>query len=233
MFWNKKPASNAQAAGACAKALYNHCYGMLKDAHGVRVEDLVSAVASIVGERCIEAAGDFNPRQHTFPPGQAVLSTKANELMCGDAELSEAPSTSIFGTLRDEVLKHGYTLAEFPALKSVFETYVGGVGTDRRWGYVPLSVPAEHFPRIMPLRVTYESRRKVDEIIAPVGADVHLRLLTVNFALAQVLVAVAGAIDHRLVLTLALETINGMSKTAPMTDEAMAKVQAEAQVKKP
>jgi hypothetical protein len=35
---------------------------------------------------------------------------------------------------------------------------------------------------------------------------------------------VRDAIDHKIVLALALEMINGMAKTAPMTAEAMAAV---------
>lgn len=48
-----------------------------------------------------------------------------------------------------------------------------------------------------------------------------LRIATES--LAEILVMVASAIDHRLALTLAIETVNGMSKTAPMTEKAMQK----------
>jgi hypothetical protein len=34
-------------------------------------------------------------------------------------------------------------------------------------------------------------------------------------------------LDRRIAITLALETVNGMAKTAPMTDAAMAKLKAE------
>jgi hypothetical protein len=45
----------------------------------------------------------------------------------------------------------------------------------------------------------------------------HAGILT----LAGVLIAVQNAIDKKIALLLALETVNGMAKTATMTDEAM------------
>ena len=37
---------------------------------------------------------------------------------------------------------------------------------------------------------------------------------------------VRQAIDHRIAIALVLETVNGMAKTAPMTDEALRKASA-------
>jgi len=58
MFWRKKTDPIPLVAETCARALYDYLLTSLQDKKGVRVEDLVTAAAAIVGERCIEAAGD-------------------------------------------------------------------------------------------------------------------------------------------------------------------------------
>ena len=60
MFWRKKPPPpSAPDARAYARPLVDLVVGKIKDARGVRVEDLISALAAIAAERCIEAAGNF------------------------------------------------------------------------------------------------------------------------------------------------------------------------------
>jgi hypothetical protein len=61
----------------------------------------------------------------------------------------------------------------------------------------------------------------VDEILYPVREDKTRCLKIATESLAEILTMVASAIDHGLAVTLAIETVNGMSKTAPMTLKAM------------
>ena len=72
-------------------------------------------------------------------------------------------------------------------------------------------------------RATLESRGDVDKIFAEFGSANDRRLRASAFALATVLVWVAEAIDRSVALKLALEMVNGMAKTAPMTPEALAR----------
>jgi hypothetical protein len=65
----------------------------------------------------------------------------------------------------------------------------------------------------------------VDEILVPARDDKARCLRIATEALAEILAIVASAIDHKLALTIAIETINGMAKTAPITDRAMQQVQ--------
>lgn len=197
--------------------------GGLKDPDGrVRAEDLISAGAAIVGERCIETAGDFDARHHDFAPGSHVFSDAVNDLLCGDVStnLEELPPTSVFGTLRDELLRSGYTRAEFPEIENVFKAFAGGIGKPEEWGWVPLSVGDDNRPFLQPLRAAYETRRAVDEMLAPFGDDSRRRLAVVTHALAKVLTLVRDAIQPSIALKLAFETVNGMAKTAPMTEQA-------------
>ena len=88
-----------------------------------------------------------------------------------------------------------------------------------------MTVPDDHLPFIPPLRVGYETRARVDDILAPVLDDKARCLRIATEALADILAMVASAIDHKLALTIAIETINGMAKTAPMTERAMQQTQ--------
>jgi hypothetical protein len=200
----------------------------LRDKAGrVRAEDVISAAASIVGERCIEAAGDFNPREHAMAPGTRVFSDKVNELLCGDlpdADLATTPPSSIFGSLRNRLLVGKYASGEFPQLKTILQYFAASVGKEEDWGKAPLSVPQANHPFVLPLRVAFETRNKVDQLFEELGPNPATKLQAAVFALTEALNAVEGVIDHRIALLLAFETVNGMAKTAPMTNAAMASV---------
>jgi hypothetical protein len=189
----------------------------------IRVEDAVGAAAVIVAERCIDAAGNFPLRDHELTPGSRVLSDTVNGWLCGDElELAKIPPQTVVGTLRVCLDPKLYADAEFPDLKEVMTTFLNGISAEgMEWGRVPLSVGKDHEPFILPLRVGFETRGIVDSILAPMLDDKARCLSIATQSLAVILTQVAGAVDHKLVLTLALETVNGMAKTAPMTEKAM------------
>jgi hypothetical protein len=222
MFWkNKKIATPNEES--CSDDLFRFLADQLKKNGRIRAEDMITAAASITGEICIEAAGNFNPRKHEFPPGRRIFSDKVNELFFGDSssnEISSLPADSIVGTLRDAVLKSGYELSDFPDLKQIFQHFAANVGKSE-WGKVPLSVPDDNKPSILPIAVTYESRSAVDKFFQTLNGP-RARLRASVLTLAKVLIAVQQVMDRKLALLLALESVNGMAKTAPMTDEAMA-----------
>jgi len=224
MFWNKK---NKDIAEECSKLLYLWLSKAVTKNGRIHAEDLISAAAAIAGEISIEVAGDFNPRQHSFPPGQRVLSAKANELFSGDKDLIEAPPNSIVGIFRDRLLAGGFNREDFPpSLKEIFTYFVANIGKAEDWGKVPLSVPKDNYPFMMPLQVAYESRAAVDKFFAPLAGDNKQKLRAATLTLAKTVCETRDVLDRRVAITLALETVNGMSKTAPMTDAAMAKVKA-------
>jgi hypothetical protein len=201
----------------------------LKEVGRVRAEDLLTAAASIAGERCIEAAGDLNPRKHQLAPGSRMFSDKINKLFCGDSlpvSLDTVPAESIVGVLRDKLLLTGYGEADFPSFEMLIEHFVANIGKKSDWGKVPLAVPEENQPSILPLQVVYETRAIVDRILQPL-ANPKEKLRAAVLALAESLEAVQGVIDKKIALLLALQMVNGMSKTAPMTDEAMQSLRKE------
>jgi hypothetical protein len=230
MFWKKKTpekkaADHSIQESASAQHLYEFLCEAIKKDGRIRVEDLITAAASVVAESIIDASGDFNPRKHEFVPGSRIFSSKVNQLFCGDVmDLDAVPSETVVGMMRVFLLAGGYNKADFPTLESIFKYHTANIGKPTDWGKVPLSIPANNLPFVLPLRVAYEARPAVDRIFQLLTTP-EQKLRASTMALIKALIAVRDAIDRKVVLTLALETINGMAKTAPMTPEAMAALQ--------
>jgi len=195
------------------------------DSGRIRVEDVLSAASAVCGEACIAAAGEFDPEQHEFTPGSAVLSDHINVLLAGDSSDWTGVGESVFGLIRTGALASGYSEAEFPAPAEVFRAFAAGIaGTEGAgWGFVPLTVPADNQPRVQPIRAAYELRGPVRVALAKDGLTTRDWPAITALAVVSELGRVRDAIDHRVALTLVLETVNGMAKTAPMTDEAFRK----------
>jgi hypothetical protein len=194
----------------------------------IRAEDAICASAAIVGERCIDAAGDFSLREHKLAPGSRVFSDRANELLCGDnpdAGPDAFPPQSVYGILKDGVNADFYALKNFPTLVSVFSGYAAGIGSMNDWGKVPVTVLPRNFPTIIPLQFAFETRDNVDMILRPIAADKTRCLITATKALVALLNQMTGAIEPDVALRLAFEITNGMAKTAPMTKTAFKKAQ--------
>ena len=197
------------------------------DAEGrIRVEDLLSAAAAACGEACIAAASDFDLEHHTFAPGAAVLSDRVNAILVADAPDWCSAATSVFGIIRGGALAQGYAADDFPPLEEPIRLFAAAIGGDDGtarvpWGFVPLSVPEADRPVIQPLRQAYELRPGVRAIFAehqmPAAEWPH----TCAFALVVELARVREAIDPGIAVRLVLETVNGMAKTAPMTNRNM------------
>jgi hypothetical protein len=194
----------------------------------IRAEDSICLAATIVGERCIDAAGDFQLRKHNFVPGSRIFSNKVNSLINGDLPASgwsAYPEGSILGSLRSRLDPKIYTADTFPVVSELMKGYAAGIGIASDWGKVPLSVPKDNQPFVLPLQVGYNSRAFVDNLFASISQD-KLRCLRISAeALGDILNLTAKVFDPAVALRLAVEIINGMSKTAPMTKEALKRVQ--------
>jgi hypothetical protein len=118
----------------------------------------------------------------------------------------------------------GFSQSDFPKLEDVFKHFAANIGKKEDWGKVPLSIAQQHHPFAQPLRIAYETRPMVDSALAPLGDDVGNRLRATTAVLARVLCETRDALTRIVATTLAIETVNGMAKTAPMTAAAMAKM---------
>lgn len=212
--------SEAQLVKECV----DHILGSLTDERGVRAEDAIAVAAVVVGERCIDAQGEYDLRDHDLTPGSRVFSDGINQLLCGDQSgtaWSDLPEESVFGMLRASLDPSSYPTEVFPALDDLFGGFAAGIGDETDWGTVPLSVPKENQPSFLPLQVGYDSRAFFDEKLQELGGQKTAFLKVVTIALAKILEMVAATLEPKMGIRLALELINGMAKTAPMTDRAM------------
>lgn len=227
MFWKRKQQDPIET---CADALYAALKGAVTQGGRIRVEELISAAAAIMSEAAIARAGDFDPRRHDMPPGQRVFSTRINALICDEKSLQEAPGESIIGDLRDRLCNCGFAQSDFPKLEDVFTYFARNIAKKEDWGRVPLSIAQQH-SFAQPLRIAYESRAVVDGSLAPLGDDTGNRLRAATGALARALCETRDVPTRNVAITLAIETVNDMAKTAPMTDSAMNKLREAAKTK--
>lgn len=207
-----------------SKNLIDLAIKFLKEKNGgVRVEDVVALMCTLVAERCIEAAGDYSIYDHNKSPGQIVFSDNINRLLYGDCvtdKIIELPPDSVFGQIRGLLKNSPYNLDDFPSMKLMIESFAASVGKKEDWGKCPWSVPAENIPSLLPLKVGYETRNTVDQILKQIANKAD-KLSICTHALCEFLVMAKDATNPKVILLLAFETINGMSKTAPMTEKAM------------
>jgi hypothetical protein len=209
---------------ACGKALMQAVCEKLKDPAGrIRAEDLITTIASITGELCIDADGVFSSRNHPMRPGRPVFNDGVNKVICGDlADLDAMPSESVVGILRDRLCTAGYTKDEFPHLgPDVFAYFAANFGKPELQNKAPVSVPAEHFPRVHSMAVGYETRPIVDRAFEQLGSDPKARVRAAAHALAEALIAAKDVLPHKIALLLALQVVNGTAKRTTMTDAAM------------
>jgi len=206
------------------KKLVNYVYDRIQNAQGIRVEDAICTMATIVGEQCIACANEFSINEHDFEPGASVFSERVNELLIGPVAVknwNEVPAESVFGTIRAKT-KAVFTTDDFPNVIAIFENHAQNLGK-AEWGSVALSIPAANKPSVLPIRVGYETRSFIQNKINLWSSEKHLQIAT--DAMVQVLIDTKAAIAGSTALLIALETINGMSKMATMTDKKMKELQ--------
>ena len=182
-------------------------------------QELVAAMAAVVGERCQEAAAEFPVRKHMFVPGQWIFSDKVNVLLAGDGstmDLKAIPASTVYGQIRDQVAGGSFRDDRFPDLTATFREFPNRIGRPEDWGKVPLSLPPKEWPRLLPLRVAFDTRKGVDAVLKPIRDDKERALRVCTLALTLILKDVDEHVLPAISLPLAFETINGMAKTAPM-----------------
>jgi len=197
----------------------------------IRVEDLLSAAAAVCGESCIVAAGEFDPATHSFVPGSPVLSDRVNGILVNDAQDWDGAGTSVFGIIRSAILSHGYASDDFPPIADPIRRFVeslgsAGEGPGSGWGFIALSVPEANRPRVQPLRAAFELRAPVRKVLQDHGVARADWPSTCAAALVIELTRVRQAIEPGVAVRIVLETVNGMAKTAPMTERHLSEADA-------
>lgn len=212
------------------KNLINYVYSSIQTEKGVRVEDALCLIATIVAERCIKISNVFNIDEHDFEPGSAIFSERINQILVGSKAIenwSELPNECVFSRIKRKIDSH-FDENSFPMLNEIFEAYATNVGKSD-WKNLPLTIPENNKPYLLPLQVGYETREYVDKHINLENDEKTLRIV-IN-TICRILIETKMAIDSSIALTLTFEMINSMSKTATMTDEKMMILQAESDKK--
>jgi hypothetical protein len=186
----------------------------------VRVEDYLTVLGAMTGEAAVLASGVIDLETTDLPPGSPVFGDPMNQVLTGDtANLASVPPESVVGILVAELVPSTFALEAMPPLEQLYANVAAGVRSVE-WGNVPLSVPADNAPSVLPIQVAFELRPAVDAAVLATQLDASRRHVLPTLALAEGLRQVQAAIDPAIAVRLALEVVFGMAKMAPMTNRA-------------
>ena len=220
----ERPPNDPDGLREAASALSELFEARLMDADGrIRVEDLLSAAAAVCGEACIAAAGEIDPQHHALEPGSAVLSDRVNAILVADAPNWGGAATSVFGIVRGGALAQGYARGRLPADRRADPALRRGARRGR--GAVGLRA-AERARGPPAVRAAACARptscgRRLERCSPSSGCPPRSGRRRAPSRSSSSSARVRDAIDHGVATRLVLETVNGMAKTAPMTDEHM------------
>lgn len=207
-----------------SKRLVDFVLSFLMNKNGqVSAENAVALMCTIIGERCIEATGDYSIYDHNNPPGHVAFSDNINKLLYGNSEtekIYECPKETVFGLLWYLLNDTAYSYEDSLSITRLRESFNANIVKAEDWIKCPWSVPAEHMPSIVPLITGYQTRNRIDYILQQIPNKID-KLSTCIHALIELLVMLKDTIDQRTLLLIAFETIYGMARTAPMTGKAM------------
>lgn len=203
-------------------------HAKIKDQSGrVRVEDLLSSLSAVTGDLVLRAAiPDLESRD--IPPGKRVFSTAVNEILFDDvSDWAKVGVTTTFGAIRSVL--HGsdptyWPARVFPEIATVLQFLAHTPVTKELWSWVPLSVPPMNKPLYPPLRAAFELRPIVLGSKQMRDSNPREIVAVGSLSLLKALTATKKIISPDIALTIVFETINGMSKTAPMMPRHMTKV---------
>lgn len=177
-------------------------------------------LGAMTGEAAVLASGVIDLETTDLPPGSPVFGDPMNQVLTGDtANLASVPPESVVGILVAELVPSTFALEAMPPLKQLYANVAAGVRSVE-WGNVPLSVPADNAPSVLPIQVAFELRPAVDAAVLATQLDASRRHVLPTLALAEGLRQVQAAIDPAIAVRLALEVVFGMAKMAPMTNRA-------------
>jgi hypothetical protein len=227
--------SMPELIGEVTNALFLRAREMAQGAKGIRCEDFIAAAAAFAGEVCMRKAADFDFDNHAFTPGERIFSQKVNVVLSGDVtEWKDVPVTSAFGALHNLLTRSreiAWPPETFPGIAAIYENFAKGRGhgvAPVQWGYVPLSLSPSHFPQMPPLRSAFELRKVALGIIGKKPIPVDLLLAASSISLIKALTVTRSAIDNAVAIRLAMETMNGIAKTAPVLPKHMQEFAAKA-----
>jgi hypothetical protein len=221
--WNPagQPAANRSAADFLARAALESVQDL---AGRVRVEDYITVLAALTGEAALVAAGVIDIEANALKPGSRIFGDPINVVLSGDgSDLAHLQPNSVAGIMVSELVPSTVPLALFVPLPELYHDVAGSVGTTE-WGAVGTTVPADHRPTVLPLRVAFELRPAVVKAETDARLPSGLRYVPCTLALCQGIKQVKTSADNGMVMRLALEVAFGMAKMVPMSRSALESV---------
>ena len=187
---------------------------------GVRVEEYLTVLGAMTGEAVILASGVVDIESSDFVPGSGLFGDQINQLLTGDtADLVSVPPDTVVGVLVAELVPGAVKRTAFGSIEDLYRRVAAGVGSVP-WGTVPLEVPPDNQPTVLPIQVAYDLRLAVDGAMLALGAPHTQRHIVCAVALADAIKQTRGAIDPNLAVGLALQVVFGTAKMMPMSMRA-------------
>jgi hypothetical protein len=194
----------------------------------VRVEDYLTVLAAMTGEAAIIASG-IDIESAAMAPGSGLFGDVINARLTGDtADLAAVPPDTVLGVLLTELVPGIVDRKAFGSIEELYRRVAAGVGSTP-WGAVPLDVPEDNRPTVLPIQVAFELRPSVDAAMVALRAGAGERHLLCALALAEAITQTRGAIDATIGLQLALQVVFGTAKMVPMSNRAFRAAQSEDQ----
>ncbi len=201
-------------------AVRDAALGLVQDERGVRVEDYLTVLAAAAGEATLVDAGLFDIEANDLTPGAGVFGDAINVVLTGDRTADdELPATSTVGVLVDQLVPDVVGLDAFAGIEARYAQVAAAAGS-LPWGEVAVSVPDDHRPWVLPLRVAFELRPVVVAATDAASEAGWSRHEVVAAALASAVAQAAEALDPATSVALALDVTFGMAKVVPMSRAA-------------
>lgn len=208
-----EPLIRAQVAGGILFDLFAR---LLANDRGVRIEDLIAALASIGGHLCLTSAIDQLAKQGLSPKAGGMMEVadrEGNLYFFGDSpnSLLAESETSLLSLALGAAQAHGAPISFDMVLESMKRT-AGAVGS-AEFGYV--DVPEANRPGLPAFEWVRHGRRKMIEALDLYEVPQALRPAAVGFALQRAISEGREVLDPMIAARIAIDCAVPMAKVDP------------------
>lgn len=197
-----------------AKKLADHVYNKVRTSGMVRVEDVLSVMAIIVAEQCLEVAKELSMDEHRSRPTSAPVSKKINEVLVGGGVVKNwktLPATCVFARILNKVSPY-FKETSFPPLEKTLRCY-GKNLKEKTWANLALTIPEDSIPSLSCLERRNETREFIRRRIN--FESNHKTLSIAIDSLSRILVETRIVINPSIALKITFETIYGLCQIEP------------------
>jgi hypothetical protein len=209
----EEPLARAQVAGGI---LFDLFVRLLASDKGVRIEDLIAALASIGGHLCLAAAMDQLGRQGLSPKaaGMMVVADREDNLYYfGDApnRLLIESETSLLGLALGAAQAHGAPVS----LEMVHEAVKRTAASVGSADFGKAQVPETHQPSMSPFDWVRHGRLKLIEALDVYEVPLEMRPAAVGFALQRAISEGGQVLEPLVSARIAIDCAIPMAKVDP------------------